>query len=490
MRFIGLLSNKYAYAFYSLPTVQVVAVGSLIAYYYYPNLGALFVVSPLAAAGVWYYLTQIRPEHVHRDAARGLILESPTWEEYELADDIAACKREAAEILQWTATGSGTSDSDNESGDRFRPRPSNYASDRLQPVVHSSVGETGSLYHPPVIYSDGLEPPSANQPQFLPSLSPSLIDPRSAQRITSPMPRRPLELQHTSSQDTKSDNSVPSFTFGWSKNGRKKDSAPRTPLAVLLNPRLLVFVAVIFLFHLSNSSVLPLVMQSLTLRDAQSGMLLSGLCIFIAQGFMAFFAKLCGDYSPIWGRKTLMLVGLISLPIRCLMLTGLVTIEDSVETERGNQILKTLILSTQLLDSIGAGIVGTLQILVTADISGGTGRFSLLLGVTTAAMCLGATISGYLGQALAQDYGYHYAFAALGVISLMPFFLYAFYMPETLPEDARSQPKKRRRRLREILKRLNEERKKLIDKHFRRINADPPPVDPTSMMVNGTVEFV
>jgi len=72
-----------------------------------------------------------------------------------------------------------------------------------------------------------------------------------------------------------------------------------------MNPTLFVFAAVIFFFHLANSSVLPLVMQSLALRDAQAGILLSGLCILIAQGFMAFFAKICGDYSPIWGRKKL-----------------------------------------------------------------------------------------------------------------------------------------------------------------------------------------
>ena len=110
---------------------------------------------------------------------------------------------------------------------------------------------------------------------------------------------------------------------------------------------------------------------------------------------------------------------------------------------------------------------GCLHILVTNDISGGTGRFSLMLGVTTGAMCLGGTVSGYIGQAIAQDYGYPFAFTALGVMSLVPFILYVFFMPETLPDYARPNQhlfKKRRKRLAALFKRLSESRRRLVAK--------------------------
>ena len=170
---------------------------------------------------------------------------------------------------------------------------------------------------------------------------------------------------------------------------------------------------------------------------------------------MALFAKLCGDLSPTWGRKSLMLVGLVALTLRCAVLTLLVSTSIALEQGgdgAGDYMIQVLILSTQFLDSIGMGFLGTLQILVTSDISGGTGRFSLLLGVTTAAMCLGGTVSGYLGQALAEDYGYPFAFASLGAISLIPVFTYAFFVPETLPDYAKPHPpsSKRRKRLREL----------------------------------------
>ena len=452
-------------------TALVVASGSLIAYFYYPNLGYLFSVSPVAAGGVWYYLTQIRPDHVHRDAARGLILESPTMEEYELADDLATAKKQAVNILQW---------GNNRCSGWYLHNDALPEDDEYEPAPN------GSYYRPPGL-TDGLEPPSSVEHKYPepPMLSPALVDPRSTQRIEN-IQQVTLSggiIKRSTSNENHSETSYPSYNLGWGQNESVDDSRPRTPWDVLMNPQLLIFTIILFLFHLANSSVLPLVMQSLALQDAQFGILLSGLCILIAQGFMAFFAKICGDYSPYWGRKNLILVGLISLSIRCFILSGLESAKDTVETERGSRILRILFLSTQFLDSVGAGILGTMQILVTNDISGGTGRFSLLLGVTTAAVCLGATISGYLGQALAQDFGYPYAFTVLGVISLAPFALYVFFMPETLPEDARPR-KERKRRLRELIQRFQEHKRKLIEasaKHFgRKSNKESSStVDPT-----------
>merc|ERR1712194_397162 len=76
--------------------------------------------------------------------------------------------------------------------------------------------------------------------------------------------------------------------------------------------------------------------------------------------------------------------------------------------------------------------MGTMYILVTSDVSAGTGRFSLTLGVTTAAMSIGGTVSGYLGQALAQDHGYQNAFMILGMFAVIPAAGYLVLMPETL----------------------------------------------------------
>jgi MFS family permease len=192
----------------------------------------------------------------------------------------------------------------------------------------------------------------------------------------------------------------------------------------------LTFILIVFLFHTSNGTVLPLVMQTLAIGGGRTGILYSGLCIIVAQVFMVMSAKICGDYSGIYGRKTLFLIGLFSVPLRCGLLALLVMWRGE---ESGSTFLQILLLSTQILDGVGAGIFGTMYILVTSDISGGTGRFSMTLGLTTAAMSIGGTVSGYLGEALAQDLGYKQAFSILMIMALVPALLYLLFMPETLP---------------------------------------------------------
>jgi MFS family permease len=180
-------------------------------------------------------------------------------------------------------------------------------------------------------------------------------------------------------------------------------------------------------------------MQTLALGSGPEGILLSGLCIIVAQIFMVVSAKVCGTYSGKYGRKDIFLIGLASVPLRCLILTLLLQLRGDVHNgEGGGLYLNILILSTQILDGVGAGVFGTMYILVTSDISMGTGRFSMTLGLTTAAMSIGGTVSGYLGQALAQDRGYQEAFMILTVLSTIPFLGYYFFMPETLSSLAKA----------------------------------------------------
>lgn len=171
-------------------------------------------------------------------------------------------------------------------------------------------------------------------------------------------------------------------------------------------------------------------MQTLAIGEGRVGILMSGMAIIVAQIFMVMSAKICGDYSELHGRKMLFLIGLFSVPIRCVILVVLTGFKNA--QEETSIVLQVLILSTQILDGVGAGVFGTMYILVTSDISAGTGRFSLTLGLTTAAMSIGGTVSGYLGQALAEDLGYQKAFVILGIMALVPAIGYLFFMPETL----------------------------------------------------------
>jgi MFS family permease len=328
-----------------LGTAIIVFTGSLIAFALYPNIGFLFIVSPIACIGFVWWLNKIPPEDIDHDAARGL-------------------KAEAS------------------SGNNF-----------------SSPSPKGEYV-----------PPSGSPSASGPGQSP-----------------------------TKQQDDPPSFVFGFGGGepmaGDEDGLKANTPLQLLRDPILLIFILVCFLFHTANGTILPLVMQTLAIGNGRSGILLSGLCITVAQIFMVMTAKICGEYSGQYGRKWLFLIGLSSVPVRCAILSLLLTIGGEKEQ---TTFIQFLILMTQILDGVGAGTFGTMYILVTSDISGGTGRFGLTLGLTTAAMSIGGTVSGYMGQALAEDQGYTSAFMILMVMSMVPALLYFFCMPETLPEHSRS----------------------------------------------------
>lgn len=320
-------------------TAIIVLAGSLIAFFLYPDIGMLFLVSPVACAGVLFFLMKIDPADIDHDAARGL-----------------------------KASGEGGS---------------------------AAAAATATADYS-LAREDGSAPPGAATAMNSPS---------------SPLGN-------------------PSFNFDGSDSVTHVDGAS-SPFALFKDTTLLVFTLLVFLFHVSNGTVLPLVMQTLAIGEGSVGILMSGLCIIVAQFFMVGSAKVCGDYSGLWGRKTLFLVGLASVPVRCFILYLLTGIKNAQEGG-GGLAIQVIILSTQVLDGVGAGVFGTMYILVTSDISAGTGRFSLTLGVTTAAMSIGGTVSGYLGQALAQDLGYQNAFAILGFLSCIPAVGYLLFMPETL----------------------------------------------------------
>jgi len=318
-----------------LGTAIIVLTGSLIAFALYPDIGVLFVVSPIACIGFLYFLNKIKPSDIDHDAARGLKSEvsEPT-------------KRE----------------------------------DFIAPTIDITPNNSYAPTH------------------------------------------------------GRLDKAQPSFNFGFSGEdsvaGDDRSVRADTPLHVLQDPTLLIFICVCFLFHTSNGTILPLVMQTLAIGNGRSGILMSGMCIVLAQIFMVGSAKICGTYSQKYGRKWLFMIGLGIVPIRCAILSGLLIWQGAGEASLLQQ---ALILSTQVLDGVGAGTFGTMYILVTSDISGGTGRFGMSLGLTTAAMSIGGTVSGYMGQALAQDLGYLRAFEILMLLSIIPVSLYFFMMPETLP---------------------------------------------------------
>lgn len=127
-----------------------------------------------------------------------------------------------------------------------------------------------------------------------------------------------------------------------------------------------------FFFHFANANVL-LVLGELMGIDYESGgakraaIPLTAGAIVLAQFTMAL-ANMAGDRLTQrgMGRKPLFMFGLITLPIRCALI---IVLKDAGDF---------FLLSTQILDGVGAGLGALIHAYLVADITFGSGRFNVL----------------------------------------------------------------------------------------------------------------
>lgn len=143
------------------------------------------------------------------------------------------------------------------------------------------------------------------------------------------------------------------------------------PVSLLHSPVRIIRAVLIF-DSLANANVL-LVLGELMGGEEPSGELtqssipLVAGAIVLAQLMMAI-ATWAGDLvtSRGCGRKPLLLAGLLSQPIRCALIIFWKDTGDSY------------LLSTQIFDGLGSGLVALMHPYLVADISFGTGRFNVL----------------------------------------------------------------------------------------------------------------
>ncbi|MCM2463216.1 MFS transporter [Pseudomonas sp. CG7] len=197
-------------------------------------------------------------------------------------------------------------------------------------------------------------------------------------------------------------------------------------LRVLLDNRtLLLFAMCCGLFHLANAAMLPLVSQKLAQANVHLATPLTSACIVAAQLVMVPMAWLVGVKADAWGRKPLLLAGFLILPIRGVL--------DVLSDD------PYWLVAVQLLDGIGAGLFGALFPLVVKDLTQGTGRFNVSLGVLSTVFGLGAALSNSLAGFVVQGAGYSAAFLTLAAIAALAFGL-LLAMPETFRPSRAPQP--------------------------------------------------
>jgi MFS family permease len=202
---------------------------------------------------------------------------------------------------------------------------------------------------------------------------------------------------------------------GAEESGAQRDASGLRTL--LKSGPLWTFSVALMLFHFANAPLLPLVGQELATSNPSLATAMMSFCITAAQLVMLPVAVLSGKIAEQWGRKPVLLVAFAILPIRAVLYTL------SPNTE--------WLIGVQLMDGIGAGILGTLTPLVVADLMQGTGRYNLALGAVATVQGIGASLSGVAAGVGVDHFGYNPTFLAAGAAAAFAFAVCLFSVPET-----------------------------------------------------------
>ncbi len=189
-------------------------------------------------------------------------------------------------------------------------------------------------------------------------------------------------------------------------------------ISVLAQDRvLLVFLAASFLFHLSNAAMLPELGEMLAQGNPRMAPPFMSACITVTQFVIAASAAWIGARAH-KGRKPLLLLGFVVLPIRGV----LYTLAHA----------PSALIGIQFLDGVANAVFVIVSMLVIKDRTEGTGRFNLAAGALATTVGIGAALSNTIGGELVQRFSFRASFLGLAMIAVAAFAILFFGVPETV----------------------------------------------------------
>ena len=194
---------------------------------------------------------------------------------------------------------------------------------------------------------------------------------------------------------------------------------------LLANRTFLIFCAALTLFQFANTGMLPLVAEKLAGKTPHDASLFIAGCIVVAQAVMVPTAILAGRKADRWGRKPMLLAAFAVLPVRGLLFmvaTG-----------------PAACMAIQTLDGFAAGFFFVLYLVMTDDLTRGTGTYNLAVGIVSAAFGLGQSLSNLVAGRIVTMYGSHdvlrgydSAFLFMAGCAVVALLVFLLAMPETL----------------------------------------------------------
>jgi MFS family permease len=185
----------------------------------------------------------------------------------------------------------------------------------------------------------------------------------------------------------------------------EKAGGPASGFSVVVTSKPLIILALtVTLFHLGNAAMLPLLGQAMVARGAADPSAYTGATVIVAQLTMIPMALLAAGVAEKRGYWIIFALALVALPIR-----GIVAASVTSPWGLG---------PIQILDGVGAGLLGVAVPGLVARILAGTGHVNAGLGAVMTCQGVGAALSATIGGVAADRLGYPAAFLVLGAFAV------------------------------------------------------------------------
>ncbi len=176
-------------------------------------------------------------------------------------------------------------------------------------------------------------------------------------------------------------------------------------ISIAKNRHLLVLAGCMLLFQLGNAGLLPLAVGELVREDSAEGNLLIAAAVIVSQLLAAVLAAPMGRKADTWGRRPILLIGLLALPVKA----GLFALGGP----------NASVIVYQAVDALSAASLGMIVPLLVADITRRRGHFTLSIGFVGLAGGIGGTVGTVMAGALADWAGAPTAFLGLAGIGMV-----------------------------------------------------------------------
>ena len=145
--------------------------------------------------------------------------------------------------------------------------------------------------------------------------------------------------------------------------------------------------------------------------------------VILAQATMIPVAWWAARVSSRWGHKLVFSLAFLLMPIRSMICA------TTMNTD--------ILLATQILDGISAGIYGVSVALIVSDLTRGKKGFNLLMGLSQIAMALGAVVGPALQGVSVGNVGFRFAFLVFAGVAALAAGIFTHFMPDRLEPSPR-----------------------------------------------------